>query len=423
MNQTCNDPGHSSGRRSEIVVNGRRYALPAQPVVVVCVDGFDPSYLDCALADGVMPTLGRWVEAGFACSVDAAMPTFTNPNNISIVTGAPPAVHGVSGNYFLDRETGEETMMVDARFLRAETILAAASRAGVRVASVTAKDKLRKALGAGLQGISFSAQHADRATIEENGIDGIETLVGRPVPDQYSADLSLFVLDAGIALLRCNRVELLYLSLSDFVQHAHAPRTPASDAFLRDIDQRLAALSDAGARVVLTADHGMTDKADAAGHANVLYLEDALNAEFGDGAVRIICPIADPFVRHHGGLGSFVRGYVRPGLSVAAVIEVARRLPHVSEVIPAADAARRFALPIDREGDFVALSTDDAVIGGRAAEHDLAGLAGQRLRSHGGLSEQRVPLVASHPLRPGAEGGILHNWDVFDVALNRLVAA
>ena len=423
MHQTGNDPGLAPGRRARIEVNGRGYTLPDRPVVVVCVDGFDPAYLELALTDGIMPTLARWVETGFACSVDAAMPTFTNPNNISIVTGAPPAVHGVSGNYFLDRETGEETMMVDARFLRAETILAALSRAGVRVASITAKDKLRKALGAGLQGISFSAQHADRATVAENGIEGIEALVGRAVPDQYSADLSLYVLDAGIALLRKGRADVLYLSLSDFVQHAHAPGEPASDQFLRDIDARFAALAAAGAQVVITADHGMTDKADAAGHANVLYLEDALNAEFGDGAVRIICPIADPFVRHHGGLGSFVRGYVRPGLSVAAVIEAARRLPHVSEVIPAAEAARRFALPIDREGDFVALSTDDAVIGGRAAEHDLAGLAGQRLRSHGGLSEQRVPLVASHPLRPGTEGGILHNWDVFDVALNRMVSA
>jgi len=418
-----NAPGAAPDRTRRVAVNGRSYALPEHPVAVICVDGFDPAYLDCALADGIMPTLARWVATGFACSVDAAMPTFTNPNNISIVTGAPPAVHGVSGNYFLDRATGVETMMVDARFLRAETILATLAHAGVRVASVTAKDKLRQALGAGLRGISLSAQHADRATIAENGVDGVEAMVGRAVPDQYSADLSLFVLDAGIALLRRGRAELLYLSLSDFVQHAHAPRTPPSDAFLRDIDLRLAALAEAGARVVLTADHGMTDKADAAGHPNVLYLEDALNARFGDGAVRIICPIADPFVRHHGGLGSFVRGYVRPGLPVDEVIRTARGLPHIDAVIPAAEAARRFDLPLDREGDFVALAEDDAVIGARATEHDLAALAGRRLRSHGGLSERRVPLVASHPLRPGAGEGIRHNWDAFDVALNRMVTA
>jgi len=228
------------------------------------------------------------------------------------------------------------------------------------------------------------------------------------------------VLDAGLALLREGRARVLYLSLSDFVQHAHAPRSPESDAFLRAIDDRLGAIAAAGARVALTADHGMRDKTDAAGNARVVYLQDHLNAVFGAGAVRIICPIADPFVRHHGGLGSFVRGYVLGDAPVEAVIEAAGRAPLVAEVMAAAEAARRFCLPLDREGDFVALAADDAVIGASAGEHDLAALAGQRLRSHGGLSERRVPLVVSHPLLPGRAEGIRHNWDVFDVALNRM---
>ncbi|MGP9789252.1 phosphonoacetate hydrolase [Roseinatronobacter sp. NSM] len=404
-----------------IDVNGRQYALPCKPVAVICIDGFDPEYLDAALADGTMPTLAAWVQNGFACTVDAAMPTFTNPNNISIVTGVPPSVHGVSGNYFLDRDTGIETVMVDESFLRTGTILAALAGAGVPVASITAKDKLRKALGAGLKGISFSAQHAGATTLEENGIEAAEALVGRPAPDQYSADLSLFVLDAGIALLKEGRAKFLYLSLSDFIQHAHAPRSAESDDFLRAIDDRLQAIETLGARVALTADHGMKDKADGAGRPNVIYLQDYLNAIFGDDAVRIICPIADPFVRHHGGLGSFVRGYVRDGISVEDVLVAARKAPLVAEVLSAEAAAQRFSLPIDREGDFVALAADIAVIGASADEHDVSTLAGQRLRSHGGISEQRVPLIASHPLVPGSADGILHNWDVFDVALNRMV--
>ena len=71
------------------------------------------------------------------------MPTFTNPNNLSIVCGVPPSVHGICGNYFWDPAAdggrGAEVMMNDPAYLRAGTLLAAASDAGARVAVVTAR--------------------------------------------------------------------------------------------------------------------------------------------------------------------------------------------------------------------------------------------------------------------------------------------
>jgi phosphonoacetate hydrolase len=390
--------------------------------VLICADGLDPAYVAQGVAAGTLPALTRFAAEGFAAESLAAMPTFTNPNNMSLVTGAPPSVHGVSGNFFLDRATREETMMLDERFLRAETIPAALSRAGTAVAVVTAKDKLRRALGAGLDGICFSAERAADASRDGNGIAGVEALVGRPTPDPYSADLSLFVLDAGLALLRTGRARLLYLSLSDYVQHAYAPGAPEADAFLRAFDARLAAFAAAGALVALTADHGMSDKAGPDGAPNVVYLEDRLSERFGPGAVRVICPIADPFTRHHGALGGFVRGYVFGAAPLAAVLEAVRTEPLVAEAMTGAEAARRFDLPPDREGDFVAIARADAVIGARREEHDVAALAGARLRSHGGTSEQTTPFIVSAPVAPEirarAEAGRLRNWDLFDVALN-----
>ena len=188
------------------------------------------------------------------------VPTFTNPNNASIVTGAPPAVHGISGNYYLDRATGQERMITDGSLMRCGTILAAMSHAGVKTAAVTAKDKLRLMLARGLEGINFSSEHADRATEAGNGIANVEAMVGRSKPDQYSPDLSLYVLDAGLRLLERRAATLLYLSLSDFVQHAHAPGTPEADAFNGAVDARIAALTAAGAIVGVVADHGMNDK-------------------------------------------------------------------------------------------------------------------------------------------------------------------
>jgi phosphonoacetate hydrolase len=406
---------------AEIVVNGRGYRKPERPTVVVCFDGCDPAYIERGLSDGILPTIARFRDTGFLGMAEAVVPTFTNPNNTSIVTGAPPAVHGISGNYYLDRATGQERMITDGALMRCPTILAAMSRAGVKTAAVTAKDKLRLMLARGLEGINFSSEHADRATQAENGIAAVEAMVGRPKPDQYSADLSLYVLDAGLRLLERRAANLLYLSLSDFVQHAHAPGEPEADAFNRAVDERLGALAAAGAVVGVVADHGMNDKSLPGGQPRVVFLQDDLNERFGAGAVRVICPITDPFVRHHGALGSFVRVYRRGGPDLEALMAASRGLPGVEAVLEGAAAARRFELPEDLEGDFVVLGDAETAIGATRAEHDLAGLAGHRLRSHGGLGEQKVPFVVSRPLGAdwlAAKQGRLRNFDIFDAVLN-----
>ena len=280
-------------------------------------------------------------------------------------------------------------------------------------------------LARGLKGINFSSEHADRATLATNGIVEVETMVGRPKPDQYSADLSLYVLDAGLRLLERRAATLLYLSLSDFVQHAHAPGTPQANAFNAAVDARIAALIAAGATVGVVADHGMNDKSKPDGSPSVVFLEDELAARFGAGAVRVICPITDPFVRHHGALGSFVRVYGRKVRDVAALMDTTRSLPGVEAVVEGGEAARRFGLPPELEGDFVVLGDAGTVIGAGRAEHDLSGLAGHRLRSHGGLGEQRVPFLVSRPLTPAYLAGKasgLRTFDIFDAVLNGVAA-
>ena len=396
-----------------IELNGRRYRKPKRPSVVICVDGCDPEYLERGIPDGVFPTIGSFRRTGYIGRADAAMPTFTNPNNVSIVTGAPPSIHGIAGNYYLDRETGREVMMTDERLMRCETILALMAGAGIRSAAITAKDKLRKLLGRNLSGICFSSECASPE---------VEAMVGRLKPDMYSADLSLFVLDAGVKLLERREADLLYLSLSDYIQHAHAPGDREADAFHRAIDARVGRLVELGAVVGLVADHGMNDKALPDGAPNVVFLEDALNERFGAGTVRVICPITDPFVRHHGALGSFVRVYSRRAMELSSLMAASAALPGVALVLDGADAAARFEMPFDREADFVVLGDANTAIGASRAEHDLSGLAGHRLRSHGGLGEQRVPFILSRPLTPDyrqlAETRRLRNFDIFDFALN-----
>src|SRR4051812_11051499 len=158
-----------------IELHGRTYRPPPRPTVVICADGCDPAYIEAGLKAGVLPTIARWRRDGFYALADAAMPSFTNPNNLSIVTGAPPSVHGISGNFALDRDSGAEIMMTDPDMVRGDTILARISQEGVAVAAITAKDKLRRmfgkgvAIGPGLRpgGICFSSEQADRCTVEE----------------------------------------------------------------------------------------------------------------------------------------------------------------------------------------------------------------------------------------------------------------
>src|SRR6202051_5169212 len=177
----------STSTETFMEVNGRAYGPARALTVVVCVDGCEYDYLEAAVAAGGAPLIGTMLRGGSPFRADCVIPSFTNPNNLSIVTGAPPAVHGICGNYFYDTQTGVEVMMNDPKWLRAPTLLAALADAGCKVAVITAKDKLRGLLGHKLRGVCFSAEKADQATLEQNGIADLLERVGMPLASVYSA--------------------------------------------------------------------------------------------------------------------------------------------------------------------------------------------------------------------------------------------
>src|SRR5437667_2080607 len=402
-----------------IEVNGRRYALPRAPVVVVCVDGCEPDYLDRAVEGGAMPWLGSARAGGTSLVGDCVRPSVTTPNNLSIVTGAPPSVHGISGNYFWDPQAGVEVMMNDPKYLRAETIRARLAGAGAAVTVVTAKDKLRRLLGHGMtRGICFSSEKANETREAEHGIADALAFVGRPLPSVYSADLSEFVFAAGVRLMETTRPDLLYLSTTDYVQHKHAPGSAAANDFYRMIDSYLARLDALGAVVALTADHGMNAKTDDEGRPQIIFLQDVLDGWLGPKRARVILPITDPYVVHHGALGSFATVYLEDGIDPRAAAGSVAALPGMELVLDRSEGCRRFELPPDRMGDLITVSRRHYVIGTSLAKHDLSGLDAP-LRSHGGLSEQTVPLVFTERLGERPPGRRLRNFDIFDLALNR----
>jgi phosphonoacetate hydrolase len=395
-------------------------------VVIVCIDGGDPAYLQRYLADGALPNIARFIADGFSVVADGTMPSFTCPNNMSIITGTPASRHGISGNYYLDTATGQPVVMTGPELLRGDTIIARFAAAGAQVVSITAKDKLRRQLGKGLDlsrgNVSFSSECASRCTLAENGIEDALRFVDMPQPDMYSMELSLFVLEAGIRLLERDRPDLVYLSLTDWVQHKYAPEAPEARRFYAELDAGFGRLAGLGALVALTADHGMNDKSDATGRPNVVWLQDVLDARFGTGDTKVICPITDAFVAHHGALGGFVRVWCRGRATPRQVIEAVAPIDGVEQALDKAAACRLYDMPADREGDVAVIARADVCIGAAEAEHDLAGLEGHRLRTHGGLAEARVPVVINRPLneayRMRAAVSRLKNYEVFDYVLN-----
>jgi phosphonoacetate hydrolase len=406
-----------------LVVNGRVYRLPRRPTVAITIDGCDPAYLRDALGRGLMPRLKAMLDGGGAYHLGLSqMPSFTNPNNMSIVTGAPPNVHGIAGNHYLD-PSGEEVQLSDPRFLRAPTIYAAMHEAGARVLCVTAKDKLRCLLGAGDVPCT-SAEKAHEHALPAYDVTDVPALVGRQNPGPYQWDMSHYALEIGLAVSRkAGPLDLLYVSLTDFVQHKEPPGGEMADRFYIRFDQLLGEYLDLGYVVGIVADHGMNAKHHADGTPRVHYLEDVLEGA-GVREHRVVLPITDPYVVHHGALGSFAWIHV-PATERERARRAVAALEGVEEVFTREEAAVIYHHPPDRIGDLSVASDTHTALGKSAAKHDLTALTGG-LRSHGGRHEQIVPIIVSHSLTPryaAWHAGGVSNMDLHDLLLNGLEEA
>ncbi|GAA1560288.1 alkaline phosphatase family protein [Kribbella lupini] len=403
-----------------VIANDRTYRVPERPVVVFTVDGGDPRYFRDALQRGIMPRLALMLEAGGEFGVGASeVPSLTNPNNISIVTGVPPALHGIPGNY-MRAPDGELVLLNDPKYLRAPSIHACFEKAGVPTLMITAKDKLRQLLGNG--GVpSVSVECAAGAGLPAYGIESVEKLVGEPAPHVYDTFSSHYGMRLGLAVLRAvPQIRLLYVSLTDRVQHEYAPGESEADRFFTEFDRLVGEYLDAGCTVAITADHGMNAKHDSeTGQPRVRFLADVLAAA-GIPVQDVVLPITDPYPRHHGALGSFAWLYLEPEHRAPAR-EILAAVPGIEEIWDAETAATLYELPVDRVGDLAVTAAADTALGASATDHDLTQLQ-RRLRSHGGRHEQPVPLIVSQqiagPLAARYRAGILRNRDIHDLVLN-----
>ena len=408
---------------AQFEVNGRKYQPGNDAYVVICLDGSADEYIDAAIARGLAPNMMRMSVSGGRYRARSVMPSFTNPNNSSIITGVPPAVHGIGGNYFLDRTTGKETMMNSAEYLRVPTIAAGARNAGRRVAVVTAKDKLRTILSKGLDigagAISISSERSHECTVANSGVDDALRISGyKAKPDIYSADASVFVLSMCVGLLREKHADLMYLSTTDFIQHKYAPTEAGALDFYQRLDVQIGELDRLGAVIGITADHGMNAKMAPDGQPNIIFLEPLLREI--DPGVRVILPITDPYVVHHAALGSYAVVHVSDPSKIDVVRRRLLQTKGITEVLDHEQACIQLQAPPDRTGDLIVCSGRDVVVGTSPAGHDLSKLDGL-LRSHGGRYEEMVPMIFNRPLTDHYHRLAQcdpRNFDIFDFTIN-----
>ena len=404
-------------------VNNREYpSILNQTSIVICLDGSQKEYIDEASKLNLTPNLDDIIQKGEYLMAHSAIPSFTNPNNISIVTGQPSSVHGICGNFFYTPETGKEVMMNDPQYLRAPTIFEKFYQAGAKIALVTAKDKLRTLLGNGLKfnegrTICFSAEKSDQATKIENGIENVNDWLGMPVPEVYSQDLSEFVMAAGVKLMEEFKPDIMYLSTTDYIQHKYAPGHEVANKFYSMFDKYIGQLDELGATIIITADHGMKPKSKEDGSPNAIFLQDHLDDKFNKNKTKVILPITDPYVVHHGALGSFATIYLEDKNDLEDVMMEIKKIKDIEVVLNKEEGCSQYNLPKDRMGDIICMSSEFMTIGSSKDKHNLSGL-NEPLRSHGGLHEREVPFIVNKKMPQIDSNKQLYNYDAFYYAIS-----
>ena len=408
---------------SQIEINERQYpGIPSSTAIVICLDGSQKEYFEEASKLNLTPNIDSFKKNGEDLLVNSAIPSFTNPNNISIVTGRPSSIHGICGNFFYTPSTGEEVMMNDPQFLRAPTIFQKYYEQGAKIAIVTAKDKLRKLLSHGLKfnesrAICFSSEKSDQANLNENGIEEVNKWLDMEVPNVYSQGLSEFVMAAGVKILNEFNPDIMYLSTTDFIQHKYAPGDEVANAFYAMFDRYIGQLNVNNNSIIVTADHGMQPKSRSDGSPNAIFLQDILDETLGKDISKVILPITDPYVVHHGALGSFATVYLDDKSRIHDAIVEIQKIDDIEVVLTNEEGCTQYDLPTDRMGDIICMSSKNSTIGSSEKAHDLSKLK-EPLRSHGGLHEREVPFISNKKINLNDANVKLNNYDAFYYAIS-----
>lgn len=343
----------------------------SQKVIVIMMDGFGDDYY----SNSDMPTLRSMAKKGIYKVVPSLMPSVTNVNNASIITGVPPDINGITGNAFLNPATGKEELTEDPDLVLTPTIFERAHKAGVLSMLFSCKTKTVRLLSRGAD---------DTLAWETASAEWLQRLGAKP--DIYSREVNYWMMEAALYTLQHDLgVGLLYIHTTDYPMHTWAPESAESREHLRKMDDYLARLIQAApdAAILITADHTVH-------HKSLCWDLDKACANRGVPVRAAINPEKDKYFKHHMGMGGSEYIYLKSDSDREKVRDTILRLKGVKEVITRKEAARRYHLMPARIGDLVVLADSNTVFG------QLESMESQALpdtyRTHGSLYEARVPV-------------------------------
>jgi phosphonoacetate hydrolase len=332
-------------------------------------------------------------DEGCYLEVESMIPSVTNVNAVSILTGAYPEAHGITTNYYFDRDTGREVFMESPDFIKTRTLLETGASMGLKTALLTSKEKLRSLLHRGAA-TAFSSEQPPSWLTRRIG----------PPPAIYSVDVDLWLIKALREVIRKDDIDLIYAMTTDYTMHKYGPEDRESQRHMKGIDTELQETMDFletrrdEVLLCVTADHGMSAK-DCA-----VNLEKVLAAERISSRMNTI--IADRYVVHHRNLGGAGYIYLKNAEDIGKCLAVLNEAEGVESALPLDEASKRYHLDRTRIGDILVLGKQNTVFG--LTEQAFTEVS---LRSHGSLYERRVPLIINQP-KPALEGPLRENKDV-----------
>ena len=345
--------------------------LRKRRIVVVMLDGFGLEYYSAS----AMPTLKQWASEGLFASVEGQMPAVTNTNNASICCGVASSVHGITGNSYFNRETGQEDFMEDGRLLLAPTLFQKAARQNLISGLFTSKKKTASLLRAGTS-LAVSAETPSADLVKRYGA----------APDIYSSEINYWLWDVVIDhLMKRRDLDILYVHTTDYPMHMHSETSAESQRHLATLDTKLAeaARYAPDTAFYISADHGMNHK------TRAWDLEKAC-ANRGVPLRIAISAERDKYPKHHRGLGGAAWVYLRQSGDAERAGRIIEKLAGVEQVLTRREAVKLFDLMPERIGDLIVIGDRETVFGVLDQETEALPVG---YRSHGSQYERRVPLI------------------------------
>ena len=360
-------------------------------IAIIIIDGFDPEYLDACDT----PNIDEVCAKGFLNIGDSMMPSVTNVNNVSMVTGLYPESHGINSNYWLDPASGVETYMESADFILEETVFQKAASLGKRTLLVSSKDKLRTLIGL----------HASVGFSSEQPIEEAVTVHGDP-PPIYSLEVNGWIMRAADHLMSKERFDLVYIATTDYAMHTYPPDHPESKRHMTILDDSIGELlsNHPDVSLLLTADHGMSSK------DKMLDLRSVLSARGID--ANPVPIIKDRYVLQHSNLGGCTFVYLDQDKEAEA-LDILRNTPGVHSAFSRDEAVAEYRLHPGRLANIFVNAEQNVVFGDPAQVEMRVGL-----RSHASIHERSIPLIAYNTdLDPT---GVTENRHLAQYAVSRM---